>query len=138
MPKLTRIRLERVYYIPPVLEPGVLYVSEEFDSAVHLCACGCGLKVSTPLGPTDWSVQETTEGPSLTPSVGNWQIPCQSHYWISRGNIEWYGAWSPEAIKRGRENEAERREEYFAARARARKRKSPIVRLWEWLKKFFG
>ena len=44
------------------LQPEVLYVSEQFGAAAHLCACGCGSKVRTPLGPTEWSVEETLEG----------------------------------------------------------------------------
>src|ERR1044072_8457033 len=102
MPKLTRIQLVRVYYIPKVLEPGLLYVSEEFGAAVHLCACGCGAKVSTPLGPAEWVIQETAHGPSLRPSVGNWQLPCQSPYWICRGEIVWSDQWTNEQIRAGR------------------------------------
>ena len=56
MHKLITIKLACVEFIPKTLEPGVLYVSEEFEAAVHLCACGCGLKVSTPLSPTEWDV----------------------------------------------------------------------------------
>lgn len=137
MPKLTRIKLERVYYIPPALEPGVLYVSEEFDAAVHLCACGCGTKVSTPLGPSEWSVHDTPEGPTLRPSVGNWQMPCRSHYLITRGEVRWGGAWTAEQIERGRRAEGQRREEYYEARARERKPKNLFVRLWERLKRLF-
>jgi hypothetical protein len=74
-----RFDLQRVRYIPAELRPGVLYVSKEFSIAVHLCACGCGTKIRTPLGPTEWSVKKTAKGPTLDPSVGNWQEPCQSH-----------------------------------------------------------
>lgn len=68
---ITKISLLRVEYIPKVLEPGVLYVAEKFDTAAHLCACGCGSKINTPLGPTEWSFKETVKGPSLYPSIGN-------------------------------------------------------------------
>src|SRR5271165_7625051 len=68
-----KVEMQRVHYMPKELNPGVLYVSEEFDIAMHLCACGCGSKVKTPLGPTEWSVEETKSGPSLRPSIGNWQ-----------------------------------------------------------------
>ncbi len=44
--KLDRISLQRVHHMPKVLEPGILYVSEEFGAAAHLCACGCGVKAS--------------------------------------------------------------------------------------------
>src|SRR5262245_66537482 len=106
MQKLTQIELVRVRYVPTTLEPGRLYVSEEFGAAVHLCACGCGSKVSTPLGPTEWTLQETAGGPSLRPSVGNWQFPCKSHYWISKGGIVWSDEWTPEQIAAGRRAEA--------------------------------
>ena len=51
-----KIELQRVHYMPKELKPGVLYVSEEFGAAAHLCACGCGAKIRTPLGPTEWTL----------------------------------------------------------------------------------
>lgn len=99
--------------------PGVLYVSEEFGTAAHLCACGCGSKIRTPLGPTEWSVEETTGGPTLRPSVGNWQEPCHSHYLIFRGKIRWCATWTPEEIAEGRRDEEARRQAYYAGRKRA-------------------
>jgi hypothetical protein len=75
-----RFVLQRVRYMPKELQPGVLYVSEEFLTAAHLCACGCGAKIRTPLGPAEWSVEEAPQGPTLWPSVGNWQQGCRSHY----------------------------------------------------------
>ncbi|WID99529.1 DUF6527 family protein [Bosea vestrisii] len=68
--------------MPKQLEPGVLYVSEKYGAVAHLCACGCGAKIRTPLGETEWSLKETASGPSLWPSVGNWQQACKSHYVI--------------------------------------------------------
>jgi hypothetical protein len=111
--KTERFILERVHYMPSKLEPGVLYVSEEFGAVAHLCACGCGSKIRTPIGPTEWSVKETKAGPSVSPSVGNWQKPCQSHYVITGGAVEWAPTWSPEQILAGRQREEERRRAYF-------------------------
>jgi hypothetical protein len=116
MTRMARFRLQRVHYMPKELEPGILYVSEEFDVAGHLCACGCGSKVMTPLGPTEWSIHESENGPSLRPSVGNWQLPCKSHYWLDGGKVEWSGAWSPEQVERGRRAEEERRRVYYESR----------------------
>jgi hypothetical protein len=130
-----RFAMQRVHYMPKELKPNVLYVSEEFDIAIHLCACGCGLKVKTPLGPTEWSVEETKEGPSLRPSVGNWQHPCQSHYWIDRGNVIWAEKWTAEQIAAGRRNEEERSRAYY--KALYQKRGGPIQRLWSWFKGLF-
>jgi hypothetical protein len=39
---------------PRELEPGVLYISMEYATAVHSCCCGCGERVVTPFTPTDW------------------------------------------------------------------------------------
>src|SRR4030095_16641988 len=108
MGKLTNIRLLRVQYIPKDLESGILYVSEEFGAAVHLCACGCGRKVSTPLRPPRWVLEDTACGPSLRPSVGNWEFPCRSHYWIRGGEIVWSAEWPPEQVAAGRRREEAR------------------------------
>src|SRR5438046_3132314 len=110
-----KFKLQHVHYMPTELTPGVLYVSEEFGIAIHLCACGCGSKIKTPLGPTEWSVEQTKSGPSLRPSVGNWQETCQSHYWITRGEIRWADKWTPEQIAAGRRSEEERRRAYCDA-----------------------
>ncbi len=134
--KLHRIELSRVQYVPRQPEPGILYVSEKYGAAVHLCACGCRAKVSTPLSQTGWKLVETPLGATLTPSVGNWQLPCRSHYWIRDGKILWSGDWSDAQISAGRRAEEERRREYFAARTPGRTR--IFRRIWEWLVGFFG
>lgn len=121
MMKTSRLILQRVHYMPKELEPGILYVSEEFDVAGHLCACGCGNKVMTPLGPTEWSFTDAPTGPSLRPSIGNWQLPCRSHYVLDGGRIKWSGAWSAEQVERGRRAEEERRREYYEFREEERR-----------------
>ena len=128
--------LRRVHYMPKDLEAGVLYVSEEFGAAAHLCACGCGSKIRTPLGPTEWSVSETDDGPSLWPSVGSWQKECQSHYWIYRGEVRWASKWSAEQIAAGRRAEEARRTEHYDALYR--KRGGLFARVWSWIKKQLG
>lgn len=107
--------LQRVHYMPTEIAPGVLYVSEEFRIALHLCACGCGAKIKTPLGPTEWSIVETDQGPSVWPSIGNWQQACQSHYVISHGEVKWAGKWTPEQIAAGRRREEEQRQAHYDA-----------------------
>ena len=44
----TRLNRPSVHYMPKDLTRH-LYVLEEFDIAMHLCACGCGFKLKTPL-----------------------------------------------------------------------------------------
>lgn len=132
MPKLNRIELARVQYIPKNPDAGVLYVAEEFGAAVHLCACGCGSKVSTPLTPTEWTLTVTPAGASLNPSVGNWQLPCRSHYWVREGTIIWAGDWTPAQVAAGRQAEEARRRSHY--QPLAHKRGGLLQRLWNWIK----
>ena len=107
------IRTEHVTLMPAQLEAGVLYVSLEYGVAAHLCACGCGKKVITPLSSTDWCFSESRGKPSLWPSIGNWQLPCRSHYVIRNGEILWAKAWTESEIEQGRAREKKETEAYF-------------------------
>jgi hypothetical protein len=118
--------------MPKVLEPGLLYVSEEFDVAGHLCACGCKNKVMTPLGPAEWSFEDSRRGPTLRPSIGSWQLPCKSHYWITSGKVRWADQWTPDQIEHGRQSEEDRRRAYFESRKP--RRTGPLWAAWEWFK----
>lgn len=95
-------RHELVERFPDDPQQGVLYVSMEFASAIHRCMCGCGEPVITPLTPTDWRVTYDGETMSLAPSVGNWSMQCQSHYWLDGGTVRWAARWTPEQIAAGR------------------------------------
>lgn len=109
-----RVRLVRhvfVESIPDALETGVLYVSIRHETVVHACCCGCGGEVVTPLSPTDWALRFDGETVSLEPSIGNWSFPCRSHYWITRGRVDWVPAWSKRQIDRGRELDAARKQD---------------------------
>lgn len=121
--------------MPKLLKPGVLYVSEEFGTAAHLCACGCGAKIRTPLGPTEWSIEDTGAGPTLRPSIGNWQQACKSHYVIYRGEVIWAEAWTDTEIHAGRMSEEKRREAYY--RALYNKSEGRLDKFARWIKKFF-
>lgn len=123
-------------FMPKELESGLLYVSEEFEVAGHLCACGCRAKVMTPLGPTEWSFEEVDGQPTLRPSIGSWQLPCQSHYWIIGGTVRWSSKWTPEQIEQGRRGEEERTRAYFESRKAAKPGR--LAALWHWLKELAG
>ena len=129
------MRFERrdVEFMPKLLEPGVLYVSEKYHTAAHLCACGCEEKIRTPLGPTEWSVRDGPRGPCLWPSVGSWQRPCRSHYVIDNGDVHWAGQWSDAQVHIGQAYEQARRERYYAARKPA----SWAAKIGAWLKSVF-
>lgn len=130
-----RIILEKVRFMPKGIMPGVLYVSEEFGTAAHLCACGCGSKIRTPLGPTEWAFQESEKGPSIFPSIGNWQLACKSHYWIHEGEIKWAESWTPEQIFNGRFHEDERRKAYF--NSRHPQKMGVFHKIWSKIKEIF-
>ena len=133
--RLERIRAEHVEFMPKQLEPGILYITRKYGTAAHLCACGCGEKIRTPLGPTEWKVTESRSGPSVWPSVGNWQKACESHYVIEDGRIVWCGKWSPEQVLAGRRSEEARREAYYRD---IYAKTGWLGRMWRWLKALFG
>lgn len=91
-----------VHYVPERLDDGVVYVSIEYATAVHRCLCGCGEEIVTPLTPTDWELSFDGETVSLDPSIGNWNLPCRSHYWIKKNRVRWAEKWSQYEIDRGR------------------------------------
>lgn len=98
MTRIRQIRPEFVDFIPEKLALGVLYISRRYSTASHLCCCGCGLEVVTPLNLAKWRLTESNGTVSLNPSVGNWSFPCQSHYWISGNRVQWAAAMSAERI----------------------------------------
>lgn len=84
--------------IPATPQPRNLYISMLYETAVHLCACGCGTKVVTPFGPDDWTI--TFDGTvSISPSVGNGQQACRSHYYVRNDHIEWLPPMSKRATQ---------------------------------------
>lgn len=96
--------------VPELLEPGILYVSLDHGSMMHLCACGCGSEVALPLSPLDWRFTFDGETISLWPSVGSWSLPCRSHYVVDHGHIRWAGDWTDEQIEAGRQLDRRRRD----------------------------
>lgn len=101
--KIERFEPRFVEHFPEQLDSGVLYVSITFASASHLCACGCGKEVITPLSPVAWSLTFDGESISLTPSIGNWSFSCRSHYWIKKGEVVWSYKMSERQIRASRE-----------------------------------
>ena len=83
-----------VEYIPDKMENRTVYVSIRFATAVHKCCCGCGYEVVTPLSPSGWQLSYDGESISLWPSIGNWNFPCKSHYWIKNDSVKWARKWS--------------------------------------------
>lgn len=95
---LKRLEYKFVKSVPRVLEPGILYVSLDYGTAVHSCCCGCREEVVTPITPTDWNLTFDGVSISLSPSVGNWNLKCRSHYFIRKGEVIVASSWSKEQI----------------------------------------
>lgn len=79
---------EFVHRVPAELEEGVLYICLTCDVVVHKCACGCGEKVVLPLAPDYWKLHYDGEV-ALSPSIGNYQYDCKSHYFIRNSRVVW-------------------------------------------------
>ena len=79
--------------IPKIIEEGILYISREYHTAIHLCACGCKEETVTPLVskafPDNWELTEHDGLVTLSDSIGNWQFPCRSHYRIENNKVIW-------------------------------------------------
>jgi len=109
----TKLEHRFIERIPRALEPGVLYISMEYATAAHSCACGCDEEVMTPFTPTDWKMVFDGETVSLWPSVGNWQLACRSHYIIEKGQIIRAGSWSQQQVAAERERDMVAKARYY-------------------------
>jgi Family of unknown function (DUF6527) len=87
---MKNIQFEIVYCdeIPSPHKEKTFYISEKYKVAIHLCACGCGAVTVTPFNhqrfpDLHWELIKETDGTvSLSPSVGNQNQPCGTHYWF--------------------------------------------------------
>lgn len=104
---------EFVEFIPDDLREQTLYISIAYCTAVHKCCCGCGREVVTPLSPTAWKLIFDGKTVSLYPSIGSWNLPCQSHYFITKNKVAWAPKWTKEQITRGRAREAKAKDRYY-------------------------
>jgi hypothetical protein len=129
---------EFVEYLPTELKDRTLYVSMAYATAAHKCVCGCGNEVVTPLSPTDWQLLFDGVSISLTPSIGNWNFPCRSHYWVRNNKIVWARSWSQQEIETGRLHDHRAKEEQFGtARPAQGKQKKPKKGRWQDFKQRF-
>lgn len=91
-----------------------IYISIAYATAAHKCCCGCGREVFTPLSPTDWQLVFDGVSVSMTPSIGNWSFPCQSHYWIRNNEAHWALPMSKHEIDIGRAADRAAKRKQFA------------------------
>ncbi len=99
--------------IPDILEDKVLYVSMEYETVIHKCACGCGNEIVTPLSPAEWSLTFNGETISLEPSIGSWSLDCKSHYWITNNRVKWSYKYSADAIEKVKKSDLEAKKDHF-------------------------
>jgi hypothetical protein len=114
---------------PPVMDSGVLYVSIPYSTCGHLCACGCGEEVVTPLSPAQWALTFDGEAVSLMPSIGNWGLPCRSHYWICRGTVRWSRHYTAREIDDNRKRDRQVLRQHLGESPHGR-----LDRLYRWVR----
>ena len=130
--------------IPDRPDEGILYICEKYHTATHRCCCGCGKEVVTPLLPAAWRLQKKGGKVSLYPSIGNWNFPCRSHYWIVSNRIQWARAMSAGQIQNVEARDRAHLSQYVAAsnRERALQNDASAWSFWKWvaniLRKLFG
>lgn len=119
-----RLHLDHRYveFIPRELEEGTLYISNRFKTASHLCCCGCGNKVVTPLNPAKWRLTDHGDSVSLSPSIGLGTLPCRSHYWLRRSQVDWYPPMTA-----GQTARAQRIDEYASQVFTGERRSQPLA-----------
>lgn len=81
-------------YLPDCcdMEDGVIYVSEAYKCAKHKCPCGCGeIVVMTLDRQHGWRHNYHPEDGTIHfyPSIGNYNFPCKSHYFIHDNIVRW-------------------------------------------------
>ena len=140
--KRNRITFQLVDFIPKELEEGVVYVSVTFATAVHKCCSGCGNKVVTPISPTDWTLIFDRDTISLDPSIGNWSLPCKSHYWIRRNRVDWAPQWTGSQIEAGRADSRRAKAAYFNSQASKEEQKTALEgaeqTVWQGIKRWWS
>lgn len=153
MMRHTNLEYRFVEYIPESPEPGILYVSMEYATAVHRCCCGCGEEVVTPFTPTDWRMSFDGETISLWPSIGNWKLACRSHYFIQEGRVVKAPSWTDEQVETNRRKDKTEKARYYGTpqlstaapstldtphRTKTSKIKSPLKRLLLFIQQCFN
>lgn len=111
------------------METGVLYVSTSYSIAGHICPCGCGREVTTKLSPARWRVIYDGEV-SLKPSIASNGLPCNSHYFITRGSVDWHHQLSAVQTAKARATDRRAIDHYRALAAPPTQRVNWWKRLW--------
>jgi len=78
---------EYIEFMPEVddMKENTIYISLKFSVTGHRCLCGCGSLTILPINNDGWNMTDNDNKLTFTPSVGNFQYPCKSHYIITKG-----------------------------------------------------
>ena len=74
------------------MEFGKIYISREHEVACFLCPCGCGEvnHISFIKGlRNQWVFIEDKGKITFRPSIGCFESPCNSHFFITENHIDW-------------------------------------------------
>ena len=83
---ITSLSVEEVEFMPKEKQPGILYISDRFKLAIHICPCGCGdQSVMSFDKPDGWKLTLSDGAATFFPSVLN--RFCNAHYWIQSNKI---------------------------------------------------
>lgn len=100
-PRIDEIKPVLVMELPKSvndMKPGILYLKHNNDGtyeSFHLCPCGCGEPVYLQYGGKGWDLKFSSVGAeglssvTINPSIGCFDIPCKSHYFIRNNKIVW-------------------------------------------------
>lgn len=99
-PRIDEIKPVLVMELPKSvndMKHGILYLKHNEDDtyeSFHLCPCGCGEPVYLQYGGKGWNITLSINGRELksvtiSPSVGCFDFPCKSHYFIHENKIIW-------------------------------------------------
>ena len=99
-PRIDEIKPVLVMELPKSvndMKHGILYLKHNEDDtyeSFHLCPCGCGEPVYLQYGGKGWNITLSINGRGLksvtiSPSVGCFDFPCKSHYFIRENKIIW-------------------------------------------------
>jgi hypothetical protein len=138
--RIDKVTPQQVELAPRPLIPGVLYVSQKYRVIIHLCCCGCGEKVVTPLSPAEWQLTLHEGVATLQPSIGN-ATACRSHYWIRQNRVVWVPNMTNQQIALVQERDRASLETMFARRRHGGGQPRSVLHMigaalrsvWEWL-----
>ncbi len=130
---MTKLEHRFVDLIPDEIEDGVIYISMQYCTAIHKCACGCGNEVVTPISPRDWKLFFDGVSITLSPSIGNWSFKCRSHYWIRNSEIQYLGQLKKSKIHKNKKNQINNK----ACRSQNKHDKGIINFIQDWFHRLF-